>query len=326
MENLVTPYHKFTRFDRRATTNEIKLTPDRRERLKTYFTHGLLSTHMVRALVDPDKTQEFVSTELKRLRRIPNSYLTYSTRQEDDLDVRSNPNIFGLAHKSIEPLITAGTISIEDAQLWQKLRAAPKENQFWHDRAASHVTASIELGAKKLGLEFISVYDIIRNAPEKTKNAQNPLAIPYEKSFFIPDALFGLRDGPNVTYFALEMDMGNEQNSDNNLKHSTLAKKYRGYRNMLYRELHTTHFGIPNLKILFATTKPLKTQNLKKLFKDLADQDTRVTGVGPFYLRCFPELDYRNHIRVHATPTALTDPWERVTAEPTYLHKKRITQ
>jgi hypothetical protein len=317
------PYHKYWRFDPKATTNEIGLTAKRLDRLYAFFLHGYLATDMLHALVDSGVSQKFTTEELKRLKRIPNRYLEQPKQQEDSLDARSSRLIYRISPRGVEALVNAGRIATEDAQLWRKLRSQQKENQFWHDAATSYISASIALGTAQLGLQFISVYDIIRDAPAKTRDASNPLSMPYEKSFFTPDLLCGFRDQSQATYLMHETDMGTEQTMFHEVKNSTLSKKYLGYRSMLYRDLHTAQFGIPSVKILFATTMHGRLSNLKKAFKQIADQDTRAAGVGPIYLRCLPELDRHNHMKLAATGTLLLDPWQRVTADPTYLHKKK---
>ena len=323
METAAKRYHKYWRFDPKATTNEIGLTDKRLDRLYAFFIHGYLATDMLHALVDSEVSQKFTTEELKRLKRIPNSYLEKPRQQEDSLDARSSRLIYRISHKGVEALINAGRITPGDAQLWRKLRSQQKENQFWHDAATSYVSASLALGSQQLGLQFISVYDIIRDAPAKTRDVPNPLAIQYEKSFFTPDLLCGFRDQLQTTHIMHETDMGTEQTKLHEVKNSTLSRKYLGYRNMLSRDWHTELFGIPSVKILFSTTKHERLSNLKKAFKQIADLDTRAAGVGPIYLRCLPELDRHNHMKLIPTGTLLLDPWQRVTADPTYLHKKK---
>ena len=64
----------YRRSDPNAKGKRVKLTTDRLQRLYAIFTHGILSTEMVHALVDPTKSQSFTTRELKELFRAPNGY------------------------------------------------------------------------------------------------------------------------------------------------------------------------------------------------------------------------------------------------------------
>jgi hypothetical protein len=315
--NVQTPRKHFGRFDRAVTTKRIRLTDNRLDRLQPFFKHGLLSTEMLHALVEPEKAQNYTTEELKRLKRIPNSYLEQPEAQQDTIDALYNRLIYRLSLRGIEGLLTGDRITIDDARLWRNLRSQHKENQFWHDAATGYITASIELGCKQIGLKFLSVYDILRGRDITL------LALPYQKSHLIPDALFGISDGTSTSYFALETDMGSEQLEANQIKHSTLAGKYLGSRHMWYHELYKNVYGIPSLKLLIVTTKHLRLENIKTTFAALARNDAQSSGTGPVYLRCLPALERRQRLPLPATGMMLLDPWQRVSKEPTLLYKTK---
>jgi len=315
--NVQAPNRHYDRFDPQAKAKRIGVTGLRLDRLQPFFTHGLLSTEMLHALAEPHRVQNYTTQELCRLKRIPNSYLDQPEAQQDTMDARYNRLIYRLSLRGLEALLAAGRITPEDAQLFLDLRGQYKQNQFWHDAATSYITASIELGCKQLGLQFLSAYDILRG------KGLTSLAIPFQKSHLIPDALFGISDRTSITYYALETDMGSEQLEANQLKHSTLTKKYLGYRVMWSHELYQDVYGIPSLKLLIVTTKHLRLENIKTTFKNIAREDTQSSGIGPVYLKCFPALERHERLSLPSTGIMLTDPWHRVTKEPTTIFKTK---
>jgi hypothetical protein len=234
------------------------------------------------------------------------------------LDALYNRLVLALSLRGLERLLAADRITLEDAKLWQNLRTEHRQNQFWHDAATGYITASIALGCNALGLKFLSVYDVLRG-----RNLTS-LGMPYKKKRFIPDALFGIADGELVAYFVLETDMGSEQLEANQLKHSTLAAKYLGYRDMWYREGYKEIYGLPtHPKLLIVTTKHLRLENMKTTFAEIARNDALMPGNGPVYLRCLPALERRERLPLPATGTMLLDPWQRISKEPTLIFKRK---
>lgn len=314
--------HPSIRWDTTKQVHRIRLTDNRLDMLMAFFVHGYLSTGMLHALVAPSKTQQFTTEELRLMKLPPNEYLEQSTT---NLRRRAQPLsselIYRITAHGVEALLRYSRIAPEDAELWTKLRAQEKQNNYWHDVATSFVTASMAIGARDLGLKFLSIYDIMRSAPETTKEASSPLSIPYEKKHFIPDALFGIKD-EITNYFAVEMDMGSEQTEFSQLKNSTLSGKYRAYRHMWANDIPRKQFNLPNLKLLIPTTMYLRTSNLKKAFAEIAKNDTRTKGTGPAYLRCLPALDRRDNLPLPSDGTMLLNQWERVNGTPVYFYKK----
>lgn len=311
-----------SRYDLSVKTKHIGLTPDRLDRLAAYFRHGYLSTEMLHAIADPDIGQKYTTEEVRRFKQYPNSYLEVPIVQKDAYDARSNRLIARLNDKATEMLVLKNRISDQDALIHKKLRQN-NPHHFWHDVATGYITGSFELGARELGLQYLSVYDILKNAPAKTLEASNPLAIPYKDGFIVPDALFGISDGEQATYFVLETDMGTEQGKHNAAKHSTLEKKYLAYRNMWRLELYKSLFGIPNLKLLLISTRLFSLSDLPERFRAIAQNDRASSGLGPIYIRSFPPLDFQGTFDRPYSGFMLTEPWQRLAAPDTLLYKKR---
>lgn len=313
-----------SRYDKTRVAHRIKLTPNRLDRLMAFFVHGYLSTSMLHALVDSRISIDYCSEELKFLKRAPNSYIEQSDELKNRFQALSSELYYRINDHGVDALLRHGRITLEDAELWHKLHSRPRPGQFWHDLATSFTSASFELGCKNLGYEFISVYDIIRAAPQKTKDLAVPTSIPSDNTHSIPDALFGYRDGKTENYFAVETDFGTEQGKESDKKFSTVSAKYKSYRHIWRQKTYEAQFGIPNLKLLFTFLSPLRTRNKKRDFKEMAQKDPDGTGSGgPVYFRCLPELDRQENMPLPPTGTMLLDTWERMNAEPRYLYERK---
>lgn len=286
-------YHQFDRYDRKATTHLIELTPSRLDKLEAYFTHGFLSSDMAHALLEPNKRQNHTTEELKHLKRIPNNYLIQPPDQTDTLDARSKNLTYKISPTGVSALVDKGRITLADASLWKKLQQ--NNGPYWHDAAASYVTASIALGAKEHGMRFIPWYEILNHEYCNTKEAANPFEITHtvkgKPTGFVPDKIFGLaRPSQRPVFYALEMDMSTEQIEEHKTKHSTLAAKYKAYRTMWAHELHTAQYGVSELRLLIVTTKTMRLENIKGAFRKIAETDT-YKGMGPVHYHAVLELD-----------------------------------
>jgi hypothetical protein len=306
------PYHDFSRWDKRATTGEIELTPTRLNFLFAFFKHGYLSSDMLYALAGRG-SHSHTSRELMKLKRDPNSYLEQPEDQQDARYARCNFLIYRLSPKGADALFAAGLISEDDLELWHAIRSLPRSNAFWHDVATGYATASFELGCRQLGLTFLSVYDILRNHNWRKRPT---LSIPYGKTHITPDALFGISDGI-PTYFALETEMGGNQTKLNEIKHTARAKKYLAYRNMWDRELYKEAYGVNFLKVLFLTT--FQHAQTKLALKQIAE--TERSGYGALYLRTAPYINRRKRSELTLNGTMILDLWDRMSAPPTTLYK-----
>jgi Replication-relaxation len=327
MDALAKPRHNVGRYDFVRPTSRFGLTEKRLNKLMAFFVHGYLTTGMLRALTDPQLEKETISKELKNLKR--HGYIEQNNdRLKEAEDPLHSDLIYRITEHGVDSLVIKGFIPPEDAVLWEKIRAYPRKGDYWHDVATSLFTASIELGTRALGVRFISLYGLLRNAPEETLALPNPIKMPFEQSYFIPDAIFAIRDH-DLFPFAVEMDMGTEQvanaQSKTNLAKSraTLVKKYQAYRNMWAKNIHTKQLGLPFLKLLIPTILPSRTRTIRKDFLAEMNNDHLLSGPGPIFIRSVPSLNRKIYQPFRCDGSMLLDEWERLSKEPTVIFKTK---
>jgi hypothetical protein len=154
-----------------------------------------------------------------------------------------------------------------DAKPWTWLGNGA-HRQFAHSLMICEVLASIDLGVRgRPNLRLVSWQEILAKAPESTRRSAAPFRIPIIASSVapsssdgavVPDALFGIEytvDG-NIAYrfFALEADRGTMPAYRSDRAQSSYLKKMIAYREIVARQIHKSHLGLPNLLVLTVTT------------------------------------------------------------------------
>lgn len=194
---------------------------------------------------------------------------------------------------------------------------------FWHAIGISNTLASIEIGAKKHGIRFISEGEIRQRFIEK-HGRDVDFDIPFDTTHNGErvtgkrkrDFLFGLTYENGLSSFFLgENERDNPiDNPDLSRDGSSWLGKDIGYRDILKRKAYQEHLGVPNLRVLVTTKSKSKSHHQMELskslgetnyfmFKDIPDQKS--TGKSP---KPYPEI--------------LTEPWLRAGYEPIEIYRK----
>jgi len=118
---------------------------------------------------------------------------------------------------------------------------------------------------------FVPVDEILRKAPERARNAKNPLSIPVTiypsaehpivrkrmDTHIIPDALYGIEyliDGEaRYRFWALECERTSPK-SRSTTEFSSTALKRAAYAALIQSKQFKVHWGIPNMKVHMVTS------------------------------------------------------------------------
>lgn len=170
-----------------------------------------------------------------------------------------------------------------------------------HDHLASDIAIDIEIGARHAGVSYRSHVEILRDAPDKARNAKKPLRIPVtldgQRTFVEPDALFEV--GGRV--FALESDKGTES------IRGVIVPKILAYREIVADHIIDEYLGIDNLTMLFATPSAARMRNVMNELAKIAFKGKSKM----FAFRAEPAFD---DFMQSAPPSGryATTPWARV--------------
>jgi hypothetical protein len=128
----------------------------------------------------------------------------------------------------------------------------------------SDIMIDIEIGARKAALPFRNHLQILTASPEPTRAMKKPLKIPVNvdqrQTFVEPDAIFAIGN----RHYALEADRGTESIA------AVIVPKILAYRELVADHVIDDHFGIENLRVLFATTSARRMQHIMEELKRIA--------------------------------------------------------
>ena len=255
-------------------------------------------------------------------------YINRPEQQWQFANCRYMPVIYELDDKG-EQVLRDRSLIHSDSPLLKKGRTGAYR-QFAHELMICDCMASIELGVRQdPSLRFISWQEIIAKVPERTRQLDNPFAIPVSISHtflrtgtiqradikIVPDGLFGLEyrhDGQTAyRFFALEADRNTLPVKRSDLRLTSYLKKLLAYRQIAAQNIHRTHLGLPNLLVLNLTTNEPHMRNVMALVEELAHERRSKL----FLFKTMSSLG--NFEKAPApTPHVLTGPWERVGVEP----------
>lgn len=198
-------------------------------------------------------------------------------------------------------------------------------NSFFHDLMACVIGAAFELCAgQEPDIGFLS-WEAIRDherTPHRTRHSPTPFNIPLRRGELRPDDRpFGLQhirpDGHKRTlvFAGIEADRSTEPLRPKQLRHSSIAQKFRDYAEFIDRELYASHFGFPMVPVIpVVTVSEIRMRNMMLLLSDIAGPKTskyflfRALPAFASFERSLPIID-----------DLLTAPWHRAGADPLSL-------
>jgi hypothetical protein len=205
---------------------------------------------------------------------------------------------FGNNKKAVYALTPAGIKWLKQAELHED--TIRPSGPFVHQLMISTVTASIELAAKKKGIEFIPGHVIL-------ERANTTLGHMVGKSKLIPDQLFALKY-PNEMFrsFILECDRGTEPITTNTVRKS-YQRNLEQYKMFVGQKQYQKFYGLKSgLKVLNVMNNPTRMAAYMSLidFKCHYMLFQTIDNFGAVFTP--PPL----------MPQLLKEPWERVGYDP----------
>lgn len=155
-----------------------------------------------------------------------------------------------------------------------------RTQQFAHAMMVVDVLTTIELALRDLpDQRFVCIDEILKRAPETTRDAKNPLAAPVTihphkdfpdiitpwKTHVIPDGLFGIEylvdNKKRYRFWALECERTSPARRSHT-RASSLMRKRAAYQALISSQGYKAHWGIPNLKLHVVTQKDIDTPSI----------------------------------------------------------------
>lgn len=135
-----------------------------------------------------------------------------------------------------------------------------RNNDFVHDLMAACVSASIQIGAKENGLEYVARETILSRS-----GSSIGIEVPGTRLF--PDDLFGLKGkdekGDWYRFFAVEIDRNTESIETKTAGvPGKFGRKIEHYSHIIGTRSFKAHWDIPNLSVLTVTTNDQHARNM----------------------------------------------------------------
>ena len=234
-------------------------------------------------------------------------YLDRPSQQWEFANARHMPVVHESGRAADQALRACG-LALEGANT---LLANSPHRQFQHSLMICEALASLDLGVRASpALRYIGWPEILGRAPEATRSSPTPFRIPVPcGGYLVPDGLLGVEYGSSdkktYRFFALEADRGTMPVARANPNQTSYLGKLAAYREVVDRQVHKSHFGIPNLLVLTLTTGEARMAEMLKRLGGLAGNHAA------FLFKAIRDDAPRTPM-----PQLLTEPWQRAGHPP----------
>ncbi len=147
---------------------------------------------------------------------------------------------------------------------------------FRHELMLCLVMASLELSARRFGIELLDWKDVLAAAPEEARAAESPFVIPITlrgddkatNTILRPDGHpFGLRAVRAFWFVGLEVDRHTEPLHPTDLRssRSSILRKILQYQQLVSERQFESRYGMPNLLVPIVTVNQQHMHNMMQL-------------------------------------------------------------
>jgi hypothetical protein len=287
------------------------VTPELLDLLELLSRYKYLRTSFIRGLLDCGS--HGIIHQLQRRRK--QGYIFQPREQKRGYNNLWCPRIHSITKQGERVLIEHDRHPLKVTRLERRKGDAPVKN-FAHAMMICDTLASIEMGVRKAGCEFIPWTEIVNKL-----EADDPMRLAFSTTYegkavtgkLVPDGLFGIRYPNNqVSFFALEAENWNPVEPKDLNRASTL-KKLLGYTDIIEKKTYK-QLGIPNMRVLFV----FPTKARAKTAIDLA---TRLYGSTNMFLMNNIPVQELLFVAPPPFPELVTSQWSRagLDAIPLYM-------
>lgn len=243
-------------------------------------------------------------------------WLTKPAPQWEAMNARYRFDCYELGRKATAALAERGV---------QDSRPLGTGNSFRHELMVCLIMASIELSARRNNIALLSWKDVLAMAPESTREAEAPFAVPMSfahrgQTFgraLRPDGQpFGLRGSRCFWFVGFEADRHFEplHPTDLNSRNSSILGKFLQYRHLVGERLFESRFGLSNVLVPIVTINEQHMRNMVELV-------LRITDGQGFKWMLFKTVPDFASVEKTIQPTIdlLAEPWHRAGHPPLNL-------
>ncbi|MCP4407719.1 MAG: hypothetical protein GY807_08150 [Gammaproteobacteria bacterium] len=238
--------------------------------LRWLYRYRYLRQSHLQMLIKPKSPKRFV----ERLGDLfhETGYINRPLLQHQQFDALSSPMLYEIGNAGIEYLESVGLLP-HRAVLFSRRSRRAYNPQFLHTMMIIEALVRIELATRQeTNQRFVPTDEILTKAPQRTRDAPNPLSVPVTilpskrfpvvrqriETHIIPDALYGIEyliDGETrYRFWALECERTSPARRST-VRASSTTLKEAAYDALVRSKRFKEHWGIPNLKLQVVTDK-----------------------------------------------------------------------
>ena len=272
------------------------------EILKCLGRYSVLTAEDIAALTK--RSYGAVIARLNLLKREPNRFIQVHRSQTE------SPRLYQWSAQALH-LTNKGIAKLQEIGF--EVAQREPSTHFIHALTESQTAASFEIGVRERLIPFSEILNSPSTPKALAKSGDHsiPVAFSYKGKDYnynlTPDGRpFGIAYSDDTYRFCgFETDCASEPLVSSNRDRQAIETKLAAYLTVLERGLYQTHFGLPNLTVLFTSTTKTRVENMIAL---LASMSTR-------YLNCFGFQVFPTIISGSKQPEpgwAVKRPWTQV--------------
>ncbi len=214
----------------------------------------------------------------------------------------SEPLVYALGKRGAEILEAEGKVRRGGVR-WDTKNRNLSRVFLHHTLAVAEVRVAFEVACgSREDVRFIPPEEVLAGAPEATRRLRLPFRWQVEvrqggKPYRLgvePDKVFGLEfhaapENRRRTYFFLEADRGTMPVTRKGLAQTSFTRKLLCYQETWRQEVHRTHLGISNFRVITVTTSRERVEHLMEACRSLGGGGSRL-----FLFRDFERIGNMN--------------------------------
>jgi hypothetical protein len=234
-------------------------------------------------------------------------YINRPEQQWQFANASHRPAVYESGLGTVRSLLQNGNV-VDDLR---SFLSTTLHRQFLHSLMICEVLASLDIAMRAdPRLRFVGWSEILGRAPEATRTSTMPFRLPLRSGGYLaPDGLFGIEyaqaDTKAYRFFALEADRGTMPVTRSNSNQTSFLGKLAAYREIIARQVHRTHWGIPNLLVLTVTSSETR------LIDILSKIEGQIAGSAGFLFKAQDDFS----LTIPA-PQLFSQPWARAGIPP----------
>jgi len=239
------------------TVGNLQVTERDLDMFQHIFDCGPLSTSAIHEYINPKIDKQNTYRRLNSWSQAPFRFVFKPDQQRMRENANYKDDIYNLTNDGMMLLIAYGRLDERHIEWRKKIH----RGSFWHSYMTAMRLASIKLGIKKAGMQYVSKFEYFERM--NIKPNFNPLSV--DGTGYKTDDLYGIDIGDYIHTFIHEDDLKNEPSERITSVGSDFIEKVEKIEE--HREAIMRHFSVSRFKMLVTTVSEGHRQDIMRKMK-----------------------------------------------------------